>query len=64
MDEILEFNLKHMKVMPNDWHLPLAVSGFAACQLKSKISILTNLYKLVLWQHVVVVMDQGRVTNS
>jgi hypothetical protein len=34
VDEITEFNMKHMKVMPNDWHLPIPAFNFASCSLK------------------------------
>ena len=34
IDEIGEFNVKHMKCIPTDWRLPKGLSGFASCLLK------------------------------
>ena len=34
IDEIGEFNVKHMKCIPTDWRLPRGLSGFASCLLK------------------------------
>ena len=38
-DEILEFNVKHMKTMPTDWRLPRGLYGFSACQVARKFAI-------------------------
>lgn len=35
-DEVEEFGIKEMKCFPADWKLPLNVSGFSSCLLKSK----------------------------
>lgn len=34
-DGIAEFNMKHMKILPNDWHLPQALTNSACCSLKT-----------------------------
>lgn len=30
-DEIEDFNIKDMKCFPEDWRLPMNLSGFATC---------------------------------
>ena len=36
-DEVEDFSVKEMKAFPGDWKLPIALSGFSSCQMKSKL---------------------------
>ena len=56
-DEVEEFNVKDMKAFPGDWRLPISVSGFSCCLIKSKYLYILMMIQMVLWLFVEGMMD-------